>query len=162
MASAHPQAATAVKTLDDALDVLQQRGRRLSAARRVILEVLFAADGPMTAEAIGAVIDGRPPRSDRASIYRNLETLQELGLVTHVHLLGHGPGLYALAGAEEREYLVCERCHAVQVVAPRQLDEVRTMLLKQFGFAARFDHFPVFGLCASCSAGSAGQVRAAA
>jgi len=150
MASAHPQAAIAVKTLDDALDVLQQRGRRLSAARRVILEVLFAADGPMTAEAIGAEIDGRPPRSDRASTYRNLETLQELGLVTHVHL-GHGPGLYALAGAGEREYLVCDRCHDVRAMPPRQLDEIRALVLERFAFQARFDHFPVFGLCAACA-----------
>lgn len=160
MASAHLQAVTAVETLDDALDVLQRRGRRLSAARRVILEVLFAADAPMTAEAIGAEIDGRPPRSDRASTYRNLETLQELGLVTHVHL-GHGPGLYALAGAGECEYLVCESCHAVRVVRPRELDEVRASVLERFGFEARFDHFPIFGLCADCPAQDAQRPDAA-
>jgi Fur family ferric uptake transcriptional regulator len=161
MASAHPQAATPVETLDDALDVLQQRGRRLSAARRVILEVLFAADGPMTAEAIGAEIDGRPPRSDRASTYRNLETLQELGLVTHVHL-GHGPGLYALAGAGEREYLVCDSCHDVRVMPPRQLDDVRALMLERFAFEARFDHFPVFGLCAACASDKRERVEDAA
>lgn len=151
MASAHTHPAVAVETLDDALDVLQQGGRRLSTARRVILELLFTTDRLMTAEAIGAEIDGRPPRSDRASTYRNLETLQELGLVTHVHL-GHGPGLYALTGTAEREYLVCERCHAVRAVAPQLLDHVRHTVLDAFGFEARFDHFPITGLCAPCGA----------
>ena len=41
---------------------------------------------------------GRPrPEVDLASVYRNLEQLEELGVVRHVHL-GHGPGLYALVG----------------------------------------------------------------
>ena len=38
------------------------------------------------------------PASDLASVYRNLEHLEELGVVRHVHF-GHGPGLYALPAA---------------------------------------------------------------
>ena len=52
---------------------------------------------PVRAEEIAAGIGGRLPRSDLASVYRNLETLENHGLVRHLHL-GHGPGLYALAG----------------------------------------------------------------
>ena len=37
---------------------------------------------------------------------RNLETLEEVGLIKHFHL-GHGPGLYARLGAETQECLVC-------------------------------------------------------
>jgi len=59
---------------------------------------------------------GRAAAALRSGLgYRNLETLEEVGLVRHVHL-GHGPGLYALA-APEHEYLVCESCHAVRTVA---------------------------------------------
>ena len=76
-----------------------RRGLRVSAARRLVLEALFAAERPVTAEEIAAGLDGRLPASDLASVYRNLETLEELGLVRHVHL-GHGPGLYALAGRQ--------------------------------------------------------------
>ena len=50
----------------------------------------------MTADAIAAGLDGRLPSSDLASVYRNLDTLEEIGLVRHFHV-GHGPGLYALA-----------------------------------------------------------------
>ena len=41
---------------------------------------------------------GRLPRCDLASVYRNLETLEDAGLVRHMHL-GHGPGLYGPARA---------------------------------------------------------------
>jgi len=45
-------------------------------------------------------------------VYRNLERLEELGVVRHVHL-AHGPGLYSLARGGACEYLVCDRCGKV-------------------------------------------------
>jgi Fur family ferric uptake transcriptional regulator len=135
--------------VDAAVAALRERGLRVSAARRLVLESLFAADAPVSAERIAAGVAGRVPRSDLASVYRNLETLEELGLVRHVHL-GHGPGLYALVTDEEREYLVCESCDAVRVVATSELDGVRDGIRNTFGFDARFGHFPIVGLCPDC------------
>jgi Fur family ferric uptake transcriptional regulator len=138
-----------VDDLDGAVDALRAQGLRVSAARRLVLEVLFAADRPVSAEEIASGIGGRVPRSDLASVYRGLEALEQIGLVRHVHL-GHGPGLYALA-ALECEYLACERCGDVRAVAPAELEEVRQVVRETFGFEARFGHFPLLGECAACS-----------
>jgi Fur family ferric uptake transcriptional regulator len=150
MTVANPGAALAVSSLDEALAALRERGMRASAARRLALEALFAADGPVSAEAIADGLGGRLPRSDLASVYRNLEVLEAVGLVRHVHL-GHGPGRYALAGSA-REYLVCDRCDAVRAVDPSELDEVRGLVRARFGYAPRFGHFPIVGRCAACAA----------
>jgi len=83
-------------------------------------------------------------------VYRNLQALEEIGLVRHVHL-GHGPGLHALAVAGEQEYLTCERCGDYRAVDPHQLDAVRELIGRQFGYRASFAHFPIVGLCASCA-----------
>lgn len=139
-----------VEDLEEALDALRASGLRASAARRLVLEALFAAERPVSADAIAGGIGGRVPRSDLASVYRGLEALEEIGLIRHVHL-GHGPGLYALA-ALEREYLVCERCGEVQAVEPTELEGVRAVVRTTFGFEARFGHFPLVGLCAGCAA----------
>ncbi len=130
---------------------MRERGLRVSSARRLVLEVLFAAEAPVSAEWIANGIAGRVPPSDLTSVYRNLETLEELGIVRHVHL-GHGPGLYALAEASDREYLLCDACGAVQAVEPQTLDEARAAILEELGFHARFTHFPIAGLCAACAA----------
>ncbi|UTI65159.1 transcriptional repressor [Paraconexibacter antarcticus] len=45
--------------------------------------------------------------SDLSSVYRNLERLEALGVVRHVHL-DHGPGLYTLQRDSDTDYLVCE------------------------------------------------------
>jgi len=136
--------------LNHATALMRERGLRVSAARRLVLEALLAADGPMSAEQIAQGIGGRVPSSDIASVYRNLQAFHEIGLVRHVHL-GHGPGLYVLALAGEREYLTCERCADYRAVTPEQLDRVRALIEHEFGYLASFTHFPIVGLCAGCA-----------
>ena len=131
-----------------ALGTLQRHGLRLSAARRIVLAALYAADGPLSAEQIADGVGGRVPRSDVASVYRNLETFERLGIVRHVHL-AHSPSLYSIANGE-REYITCERCGEFLAVAPDELYEVRRAIRSRFGYRARFSHFPIVGLCGAC------------
>ncbi len=149
MTIAHRSPSLNVESVEDAVAVLRERGLRVSAARRLVLEMFFAEEGPLSAERVADGVAGRVPRSDLASVYRNLERLQEVGLVRHVHL-GHGPGLYVLA-SPRREYLVCESCDAVVTVDPERLDGVRAAVQDAFGYDASFSHFPIVGLCPECS-----------
>lgn len=133
----------------DAVAVMRERGLRVSSVRRLMLEALYASREPMTAERLADVVGGRTG-TDVASIYRNLETLEEVGLVRHFHL-GHSPGLYVRAGGGEREYLVCASCRRILAVEPQELDSVRGVLEARFGWHAHFTHDPIVGLCPACS-----------
>jgi Fur family ferric uptake transcriptional regulator len=129
----------------------RRQGGRITAPRRQLLEVLFAAEGPMSAESLARALTDRGTEMELSSIYRSLEALEQLGAVRHVHI-GHGPGLYALTGRAEREYLTCERCGRVTAVDAVELDPVRDLIRELTGYEARFTHFPIIGLCASCAA----------
>ena len=139
-------------TLAQAVDALRERGLRLSTARRLVLEALFAAEGP-----VSAVHLTRALKIEESSVYRNLEVLEANGVVRHVHL-GHGPGLYVLLGHDEVEYLYCQRCAKVVTVAPERLDGVREQIKQEFGYQTRFTHFAIVGLCELCASatGTAG------
>ena len=150
MTAAHTGPFLEAPDVDAAVDAMRSQGMRISSARRLVLEALYAADAPISAEQIADGLSGRLPRSDLASVYRNLETLEQVGLVRHCHL-GHGPGLYKPTGAREREYLVCDSCHAVSAVEPDEMDAVRALILDRFGYEASFTHFPILGLCAACA-----------
>ena len=131
--------------LTEAVAALRASGLRLTTPRRLVLEALFAADAPVSAEGIATVTG-----VEITSVYRNLEALEAHGIVQHVHL-GHGPGLHALVGSGEHEYLSCERCGAVTALPPGDLDPVRSLIRERFGFEARFTHFAIAGLCAGCA-----------
>jgi Fur family ferric uptake transcriptional regulator len=142
-------APVAVPDLASALELLRGRGLRLSAARRIVLEALFRAPGPLTADEIARGAHGLVPPCDPASVYRNLEALEELGLVRHLHV-GHGPGLY-LPAAIAAELVVCERCGARADLDPRLTADIRAAVRAATGFAPCFDHFPLAGLCPRCA-----------
>lgn len=141
-----PVAASSVET---AVSALRARGLRVSAARRLVIEALFAAERPITAEEIAAGLEGWLPASDLASVYRNLDTLEQIGLVRHFHV-GHGAGLYALASAGELDFVTCEQCGALEAVPSGRLDAVRALIQRELGYRARFSHFPLVGTCAAC------------
>ncbi len=133
--------------VEAAVALLRERGYRVSASRRLLLEALYATPSPVSAEEIAAGLDGLLPASEPASVYRNLETLELVGLVRHFHA-GHGPGRYALA--DDSEYIACERCGDVRAVPAAELDEIRDRVESKFGVQAHFDHFPIVGICERC------------
>jgi Fur family transcriptional regulator, ferric uptake regulator len=145
-----------VDDLEDALSALRESGHRVTAPRRLVLEALFEAEGPVSSEYVAEGMGGASTPMDAASVHRILSQLEELGLIRHVHI-GHGPGLYALVGQADREYLACERCGRVTTVEPGKLDSIRRSIRRRFGYEARFTHFPILGLCPSCRREIAGE-----
>jgi Fur family transcriptional regulator, ferric uptake regulator len=134
---------------DSVLRTLRERGLRISTARRMIVNYLFEASGPVSAQQIAGGLDHTP--LDLASVYRNLETLEEHGIVRHFHA-GHGPGRYVLVGSSEREYLACDRCGTIAEVDRSELDALRVEVRSRFGYQVGFTHFPMVGLCPRCAA----------
>ena len=128
---------------------MRARGLRLSAARRQVIEALFAAPEPVSADDIASGLGGVRSPVDAASVYGNLEVLEDLGIVRHVHL-GHGPARWMLADRARTEFLRCETCGASLAVAPSVLAEARAAIQAATGYAASFTHFPIVGLCPDC------------
>jgi Fur family ferric uptake transcriptional regulator len=135
---------------DSVLSALRSAGLRISTARRMIVNFLFEAGGPVSAQQIAIGLDRTP--LDLASVYRNMEKLEAIGVVRHVHA-GHGPGRYALNRSGVPEYLTCDRCGAIEEVDRRELDPVREAVQERFGYEVGFTHFPMVGLCPRCARG---------
>jgi Fur family transcriptional regulator, ferric uptake regulator len=132
----------AAASLPAVLNTVRAHGLRVSTARRLVLEALIATERPLTAEEIAG------ERSDLASVYRNLETLESIGVVRHVHL-GHGPGRYALS-SRNRGWATCETCGRSTPLAGAALAGIRAAVREAAGFDASFTHFPIVGRCPDC------------
>jgi Fur family ferric uptake transcriptional regulator len=140
----HRTEALAAPSLTAAVVALRTRGMRVSGPRRALLETLYAAAGPLTAEELAGELD-------LASVYRNLDALESVGLIRHVHV-GHGPGMYALAARRDRGYAACEVCGRHAALDAPALDAVRAAIQDATGFISDFSHFPIVGRCPDCAA----------
>jgi Fur family ferric uptake transcriptional regulator len=137
------------RALPAAVAAIRASGLRVSSARRVVLEALFAADGPATADELAAGIPGQVPESDLASLYRNLETLEQIGLVQRLQF-AHGAGRYALSDAAAAGFVYCVRCDEVDTLPAGTLAALRDVMREQTRYEPRLTQFPLAGLCAAC------------
>jgi Fur family transcriptional regulator, ferric uptake regulator len=132
-----------------AVTTLRSRGLRVSAARRLVLEALFATEDPVTAEAIAGGLGGRLPASDLGSVYRNLDTLERIGMVQHFHV-GHGAGRYSLTGRHRAGYAACDGCGAHRPLDRATVARVTAALREACGYELELVHFPIVGRCPEC------------
>ena len=135
-------------TVDDVLALVRERGGRVTSARRLVLETIFTATTHLTAEEVAQAVQKRAPDVHMSTVYRNLDDLQELGIVVHAHL-GHGPSTYHLA-AHAHGHLVCEACGVV-IEAPNDLFAgLSRSTSSRFGFRIDPRHFAMLGRCRRC------------
>jgi Fe2+ or Zn2+ uptake regulation protein len=136
-------------SVDAVLDFLRARGGRVTSSRRILLEVLFEADGHLSVEALAEAVQRRAPDVHVSTIYRNLEELEELGVIAHSHL-GHGPSSYLLA-SHAHAHFVCSEC-GTMIEAPDDIFRGLARAAKtKLGFSIDPKHFAILGLCAHCS-----------
>jgi Fur family ferric uptake transcriptional regulator len=129
-------------------DVLRARGLRLTAQRQLILEAVHGL-GHATPEQVHAAVREVAAGINITTVYRTLELLEELGLVSHTHL-SHGSPTFHAVGEEQHVHLVCRVCGAVDEVDPALLAPLATQLEAQRGFLVDIGHVALFGLCATC------------
>ncbi len=136
-------------SVDSVLSYLRSHGGRVTSSRRILLEVLFEADGHMSAEALTEAVQLRTPDVHISTVYRNLEELEHLGVISHSHL-GHGPSSYLLA-SQAHAHFICSDC-GTMIEAPDELFRglARTARAK-LGFTIDPKHFAILGRCADCA-----------
>lgn len=143
-------AGVAADQLEAMVGLLRERSGRVTTARRAVAAALVEAGGHVTAEDLTATVRSAHPDVAPSTVYRCLETLEELGAVEHVHL-GHGPAVYHLAGRGTHQHLVCESCGLVVEVPDKLFATVARRVRTEFGFTLQPGHFAVGGLCRDCS-----------
>lgn len=129
-------------------DVLRARGLRLTAPRQLVLEAVLSL-GHATPEQVHTVVAARAAGVNITTVYRSLELLEELGLLTHVHL-SHGAPAYHPAGGDQHVHLVCHGCGRIEELSREILTEVAASLARDRRFQLDIGHTTLFGTCAGC------------
>ena len=142
--------------MGEMVQALKERGHRLTPQRQMILEAIEASRGHVSAESIHAEVAARFPQVNISTVYRTLELLQDLGLVSHTHF-DDGIAQYHLASEAQHQHMVCRRCGHEQELAVSVLDPLDRHLRERYGFVADLAHFAIVGLCAKCVADARGR-----
>ena len=128
---------------------LSNLGYRLTPQRLMILGAVEEADSHISAEEIYAQVRARYPQINISTVYRTLELLKELELVTEISL-GDGRVRYHCMGKGYHHHLVCQKCGAIIDVEESILNPLWAEIQQKYNFTVNMKHVALFGLCAKC------------
>lgn len=133
---------------------LARDGQRYTQSRRVLVEVLAAADHPLS---IPGILEAGP-RLAQSSVYRNLAVLERAGVVSKVVTTGEW-ACFELAEdlTGHHHHLICSECGSVRdMVMPHDVEalvaEALAGLAAGEGFVVDHHRLDLFGRCSACQA----------
>jgi Fur family ferric uptake transcriptional regulator len=129
---------------------LRAQGYRLTPQRQLVLEAVTSL-GHATPEEVAAAVQRTASGVNLSTVYRTLDLLEQIGLVSHTHL-GHGASTYHSVVETEHVHLVCRECGGVTEADPEVVSGVVDRLDGELGFQADVRHLAVFGTCQACRA----------
>ena len=137
-------------------DAFRAAGRRLTAQRCLVLEVLETSDEHLDAEALYGQAKTIDPNISLATVYRTLAVLKDMDLVEE-HRLGQEHSHYESVRDRPHYHFTCLSCGRVIEFDTPLVRQIRQELSEREGVRVIGAHLHLTGYCARCQNGSGGQ-----
>jgi Fe2+ or Zn2+ uptake regulation protein len=123
---------------------LRAQGRRLTTARRMIIEGLAQTREHVTADILARWIQHAHPEVHLSTVYRTLDSLAAWGLITQVRR-PDGPSFFHLAPSHE--HVVCAVCGDITDVPSAEFADLTARLREHHGIELDVGHTALVGRC---------------
>ena len=128
---------------------LRELGYRLTPQRVMIVDAIENSNHHISAEEIYIQVRAKYPHMNISTIYRTMELLKRLGLVTETNL-GEGRVRYHSAEKGHHHHLVCQKCNKIIDLDETLLFPLKSALRERHNFEADLRHLAIFGYCLHC------------
>jgi Fur family ferric uptake transcriptional regulator len=151
-----------VRRLDQLLQRVGRAGYRMTSPRRAILEQIAACEGQFTASDVLQRVAAVAPEIGRATVFRTIELLLDLGALERVHTGDERRDTYVVCHDGHHHHLVCSVCGTVAETADCTIGEAVAAMARQAGYEVEQHWLEIVGRCPRCAAASATQPAAPA
>lgn len=128
----------------------RERGLSLTAQRRAILEVVLDSDTHPQADDVYTALSRRRLRVSRATVFRTLEGLARLGIISKA---SHTGSSVRYDGRTDlHHHLICIACDRVIDFSDKHLDSLPVPDTRRLGFVVSDLQVQLRGTCRECRA----------
>ena len=128
--------------------MMQQDNLRMTHQRSIILEELRSVTSHPTADELHALVRKRLPRISLATVYRNLETMAQSGMVRKL----------AITGRQKRfdgdlslhDHITCTVCNRIDDIFPGEDDAQTPLPPGKLGYKLSEMRVQYYGICPEC------------
>ena len=137
---------------------LDRAGYRLTTPRRAVAQLVADQVGHFSAADLVREARGRHLGIGRATIFRTLEVLSELGVVERLDLPS-GEHAYIGCAPTHHHHVVCSSCGRAAEIPDAGLRTVVREVARRTGFRVEEHRLELFGLCPACQAAAPTPIR---
>jgi len=133
------------------VDALEGAGYRLTSPRRALAALIASRSGHFTADEL--LVEAHRGRKGlgRATIFRSLEVLAELGAIERLDLPSGGHAFVACEPAHHH-HVVCSSCGRSTEVSDHGLEGMAEAIQRETGYRVDTHRLELFGVCPRCRA----------
>lgn len=137
------------KRRDTWFDCLQANDYRLTKPRKTVINVLASSRQALNPTEIFDLAREEYPSLGLVSVYRTLETLEELNLIQRVHQ-PEGCKSYIAAFSGHQHLLVCEGCGRMVYFDGDDIASLVERVEQESGYQVNEHWLQLFGRCQAC------------
>lgn len=129
-------------------EIIRRQGYRMTPQRQIVLDVIAEHGGHVNTHEIVTAVQAEMPVLNKATVYRTLDFLCELQLITRTEI--GGQAVYELCSGETHHHLVCRVCGHVAELSDVHFKDLADHLLAEHNFVAELNHMAISGICSQC------------
>jgi len=133
----------------EAIAAMAEHGYRMTGPRRAIIASALKRERPFTAEQLVADAASITGETGRSTVYRPLEILASLGVLSRI-LDGSGRPVYVAGAPGHRHHLVCDGCGAAVPFNACPVGDLADSLARENDFEVHGHLLEIFGTCSDC------------
>lgn len=129
--------------------LIKEKNLKLTKQRKDILKELLKIKGHFEIEELAYKLKDKKIKASRATVYRTLSILKELGLINEV--IKHGNKTYYEVNLKEHhDHLVCLSCGKIIEFHDEKIEKIQNKICKKFKFKPSYHRLEIFGICNEC------------
>lgn len=140
---------TTDERLEKLVSALRASGHRLTPQRLAVLRILADSAGHPSVEEIYEQVRQQHPMMSRATVYKAVETLKEMGQVLELEFSG-ASNRYDGRRAEPHPHLICRACGRIEDLELPALMREATEVAERTGYELLGHRLDFYGLCPAC------------
>lgn len=131
------------------VSAFEAAGYRLTAPRRALAALIASRAGHFTADELLGESRERRLGVTRATIFRSLDVLADLGAVERLDLPS-GEHAFVACEPAHHHHVVCSSCGRTTEVADPGIERIAEAIGRETGYRIDAHRLELFGLCPSC------------
>jgi Fe2+ or Zn2+ uptake regulation protein len=137
------------KRLEQIVVKMRDKGERMTLARKKIINIFYNSKQPLSAAEVLRLLQ-KDSKSDKTTVYRQIEDLLKHGLIEEVRFAGQSRK-FEIALGDHHHHLVCLKCSkVVDVDVSDDLKSFEDKISKQKKFKVLRHSLEFLGYCSSC------------